>query len=58
MVAKIIGALVAGSLMGVWFVWQAQHDEHLFRMYECAHSAEMSQYSLEEAYIICEKAER
>lgn len=51
-------ALVAGSLMGVWFCWQQQRDEHLFNMYACAHSHKYDSVSLEEAYILCEKAVR
>jgi hypothetical protein len=51
-------ALVAGSLLGVWFCWQQQHDEHLTNLYTCAHSREYANLSLEEAYISCEIALR
>lgn len=51
-------ALVAGSLMGVWFCWQQQRDEHLFAVYDCAHSSKYANVSLEEAYLSCEKAVR
>ncbi len=58
MILKIAGSLLAGSLLGVWFLWQSERDEHLFQMYECAHASDKAQVSLEEAYIQCEQEAR
>lgn len=58
MIAKIAVSFVVGSLLGVWFIWQDAHDQHLFKMYDCAHSADKVELSLEEAYIRCEMEAR
>lgn len=58
MFAKIVLSFVAGSLLGVWFVWQEARDQHLIQMYDCAHASDKVQVSLEEAYIRCEQAAR
>lgn len=58
MIAKVAISFVAGSLLGVWFVWQDVRDNHLIKMYDCAHSADKVELSLEEAYIQCEQAAR
>jgi hypothetical protein len=57
-ILKVAGSLLAGSLLGVWFVWQDARDQHLVKMYECAHASDKAQISLEEAYIQCEQAAR
>lgn len=57
-IVKGFFATVAGSLLGVWFLWQQERDEHLFKMYDCAHSADKVELSLEEAYIRCEMEAR
>jgi len=57
-ILKVAGSLLAGSLLGVWFLWQSERDEHLFRMYDCAHSADKVHLSYEEAYLQCEQDAR
>jgi hypothetical protein len=57
-ILKVIGSFIAGSLLGIWFVWQDARDQHLVNMYDCAHAADKAQVSLEEAYIQCERAAR
>lgn len=54
------GALAAlvGSGIGIWFIWQDARDQHMFAMYDCAHSRANGNLSLEEAYIQCEKEAR
>ena len=58
MIAKVVTSFLIGSLLGVWFVWQDARDNHLIKMYDCAHSADKVELSLEEAYIQCEIAAR
>ncbi len=58
MILKIAGSFLVGSLLGVWFVWQDARDQHLVKMYDCAHASDKASVSLEEAYIQCELAAR
>lgn len=58
MIPKLFGSLLVGSLLGVWFLWQQDRDEHLLRMYDCAHSADKVHLSYEEAYLLCEQEAR
>ena len=58
MIAKVVTSFLIGSLLGVWFIWQDARDQHLIKMYDCAHAADKASISLEEAYIQCEIAAR
>ena len=57
-IQTIVGALLVGSILGVWACWVQERDDHLFKMYDCAHARTSDSVSLEEAWISCEKDNR